>query len=321
MIDLVMAHVLIHMNPKCPCGCGLDLKWMPRFKRYSFRATVNCPRMIRPLCECGCGRPVSRNAYRFASHECVSGDNIKQNKIRNNLMIENAPDCPCGRGKMVWRGGKYYYCSPKHHGVSARNIELTERQKQLIMGTLLGDGGASFIKNRITKIPVNARLRIRHSTKRQLEYCQWKRLELGSICASDVLIRDTPKAFGKQSASFSTLSHIFILGQALKLYTPKKGVAREYLDQLDDFGLAVWWMDDGSMTQLSTHSFTVRDQEIIVQYLLERWGVEARISPDKKKGLWFIQFNHPRQIHDIVRKHIIKSMIYKFGNGCYAISH
>jgi hypothetical protein len=205
------------------------------------------------------------------------------------------------------------FCTGRHHGITAASVLLTHRQRQLIMGTLLGDGCAAMVRNRTTKSPVNARLRIRHSTKRQLKYCQWKHRELASITSAQVLIRDTPQSFGKQIAAFSTLSHSFILEQAIKLYVPKKTVTREYLDQLDDFGLAVWWMDDGSTSQLSTHSFTLQEQELICRWLLERWAVDARPSPDRKRNLWFISFTHPKQIHRIVAPHVLPSLRYKFG--------
>jgi hypothetical protein len=129
-----------------------------------------------------------------------------------------------------------------------------------------------------------------------------------------VNVQATPKAFGKEIAIFSTLSHQFILEQALKLYTPKKTVNRSYLDQLDAFGLAVWYMDDGSSAALHTQSFTDAEQDLIVRYLSERWGIEARVSDDPKRGLKFISFNHPRQMHDIVRPHILTSLMYKLDN-------
>ncbi len=186
-------------------------------------------------------------------------------------------------------------------------------QCQVILGTLLGDGTTSWVRNRRTLVPTAARLRLRHSTKRQLAYCQWLHQQLQPICIGQVLIRKTPKAFGKELASFNTLSHPFILEQALKLYAPTKTVTREYLDQLDDFGLAVWWMDDGSTNALATHSFTYPEQEIIQQYLLERWGVETEITQHKKRQMWYIRFLHPQQMHRIVMPHVIPSLQYKFG--------
>ncbi|WP_423839027.1 hypothetical protein, partial [Symmachiella dynata] len=38
---------------------------------------------------------------------------------------------------------------------------------------MLGDGSAGFVCNRRTGARTNARLKIRHSTRRQLEYAQW----------------------------------------------------------------------------------------------------------------------------------------------------
>lgn len=304
-------HAMVLAAPQCPCGCGGTLRWQPFGAKYTNRATVNCPKMLRPPCQCGCGgRTTVASKWRFASGTCATAYRLELRKQFLVEVKENAPLCPCGRGlKMIWRRGRYVYCSSTHHGISARSVELTNGQKQLIVGTLLGDGSANFVRNRIS-----ARLRIRHSTKRQLPYCEWKHSQLQSICNSNILIRDTPKSFGKQIASFSTLSHPFIHEQAIKLYTPKRTVTREYLDQLDSFGLAVWYMDDGSRAHIHTQGFTRPEQDIIVEYLWERWGVTSSVVPDVARGLEFISLSHPIQLHEIVAQHIIPSLEYKIRN-------
>lgn len=266
-----------------------------------------------PLCACGCGVQTHwRNTGKYgkyASSQCAGVHRTAQKHERDAKMQADSPVCPCGRGlPMRWNGKRYQFCSAAHHGLSARSILLTHSQQQMIIGTLLGDASAAF-----TRHNRNARLRIQHSTKRQLAYCQWKREQLSSITNTAILIRKTPKAFGKEIARFNTLSHPFILEQALKLYTPTKTVTREYLDQLDDFGMAVWWMDDGSTGDLATHSFTHAEQEVIQQYLLERWSVETEIKQHKKRQMWYISFSHPQQMHRIVMPHVIPSLQYKFG--------
>ena len=192
-------------------------------------------------------------------------------------------------------------------------MTIQMRQEQLILGTLLGDGSAKILRNRQTRHPTSARLSIQHSTKRQEAYCRWKWHQLRTICQVHPKKRLTPTAFGKEIVRFTTTAHPFILEQALRLYTPTKTVTREYLNQLDDFGLAVWWMDDGSTAMLSTHSFTYSEQEIVQRYLLERWNVETDIKQHKGRQMWYIHFLHPKQIHEIVMPHVIPSLQYKFG--------
>jgi hypothetical protein len=90
-------------------------------------------------------------------------------------------------------------------------------------------------------------------------------------------------------------------------------VTREYLDQLDDFGLAVWWMDDGSSHHIATHSFSHAEQLVICRYLLERWGVAATPVPDKKRHLEQVMVNRVAALYNIVAPHVLPSLRYKFG--------
>ena len=287
------------LAPFCPCGCGFKLRWVKTKGQYAFLASPKCVDSSSK-CLCGCGLTATATTNRcFASAECGKRYRITKREEFLQLTTENAPLCPCGRGGVMrLKGGRYLYCSGAHHGISARSVELADRQKQLIIGTLLGDGHANFVRGK-----ANARLQIRHSTKRQLPYCEWKRSQLQSICNSDILIRDTPKSFGKQIASFVTLSHPFIHEQASKLYTPKRTVTRDYLDQLTDFGLAVWYVDDGSGSAIHTQGFTRSEQDLIVEYLWEMWGIESRVGLDVARGLEFISLSHPIQLHDCSPTH------------------
>ena len=225
-----------------------------------------------------------------------------------------APSCGCGCGqKVLWDLYRHVYKTHLFGHFQARaKTGLTERQRQLVRGTLLGDCYANFVTNRRTGERVNARLRIRHSTKRQHELVRWKRRELDSICSGEIRVRPTPKAYGKEIAEFNTLSHHDILGIASPLYSPVKTVNRAYLDTLDDFGLAVWYMDDGAYATISTHSFSDPEQDLIVAYLAERWGVESEVATDKKRGLKFVHLNHPLQLHRVIARHVIPELYYKF---------
>ena len=74
-------------------------------------------------------------------------------------------------------------------------------------------------------------------------------------------------------------------------------------------------MDDGSTTTLATHAFTVAENEIIVSWLQERWGITASISTDKRVQKPFLTFRQPNvaMLLRLVAPHVIPSLWYKFG--------
>ncbi len=241
-------------------------------------------------------------------------------------MEEGAPPCECGCGsKVLWclHKKRYKRFLFNHHLPSARSVVLSERQKQIILGTSLGDGSISFIKNRITKSESGmARLRIRHSTNRQLDYTNWIRAELNNICSAAVKLSENA-GFGKEIAGFSTLSHPWIYEVGKSLYSPTKMVTDDYLDRLTDLGFAVWWMDDGSTTSLATHSFSENEQHIILRWLNRKFDVTGFMDRDKRVDLPFIRFRQPdvERVLKMVFPNVIPSLHYKMGRFLSKMLH
>ena len=230
-------------------------------------------------------------------------------------MADQAPLCACGCGqKVLWcLHQKTYKKYRFNHHQRKASVTLTPQQQQIILGTMLGDGSASFVKNRQTGAKTNARLRIRHSTKRQLEYAQWLHAALKPL-SGELRIREN-RGYGREVAEFNTLSHKFILEAANQVYRPQKSISRSILDRLDELGFAVWWMDDGSTTSLATHAFTVPENQLIVDWLLDRWGITASIGLDKRVQKPFLTFRQPNVINmlRLVAPHVIQPLWYKFG--------
>lgn len=201
-------------------------------------------------------------------------------------------------------------------GLSIREVydnkKLSEEEYQIILGSFLGDGSARIELDR-------AGYTTNHSLK-QKEYVDWLKNKLKR------LVRTEPRVYknggwGTLNYSFGTLGHPQILEIAEKLYiNGRKTVTREYLDKLSPLGLAVWWMDDGSESgMLSTHSFSKEENEIIVKYLKEKWGIDSYIAEDTDKNLYFIKLRnwHINKLRNIIKKHVPECMKYKIGEGFY----
>ncbi len=119
---------------------------------------------------------------------------------------------------------------------------LTQTQKSIIIGSILGDGYLRVIKGRL-----NAFLEINHSI-RQKEYVDWKYDRLKSITKSPPKQRESN---GQRLAyRFFTEQHPVLTELWQRFY--KKGVKTIPSDLvIDPLMLAVWFMDDGSKCRAS----------------------------------------------------------------------
>jgi len=124
-----------------------------------------------------------------------------------------------------------------------QQVPLSDRTKEIILGTLLGDGSLKKQKNY-----ANVRLQFRHSEK-DSEYFFWKVKQLQEIAGDNSVNCQKPDGYSKNNK-------LRFLGRALpaltELYelTHKKNtlnIQRRWLNNMTPLSLAVWWCDDGSL--------------------------------------------------------------------------
>jgi len=113
----------------------------------------------------------------------------------------------------------------------------------------------------------------------------------------------------------------------------KKLVTKEVLDEIDELAMAIWYMDDGSLSHgqkgkqrpranFHTEGFSLDENQLIVDWFWERWEIKAVIVKSR-------QYNHIRlnadaaiQMWDIIAEYIIPEMRYKLpelysNHSCY----
>lgn len=110
----------------------------------------------------------------------------------------------------------------------------------------------------------------------------------------------------------------------------RKAVTKEVLRKLTILGLAIWFMDDGSLTlhykrnkngqryiagveyNLHTEGFSYEENLLIKSYLKEALGIEAKVHRTKGK-YWKIYMNgtQGRKFAEIIAPYVIPSMEYK----------
>ncbi|MFZ4789884.1 MAG: recombinase RecA [Candidatus Competibacteraceae bacterium] len=124
--------------------------------------------------------------------------------------------------------------------VAAKHYQLSEDQRQLILGGLLGDGSLRYASEQ------NVSFRVGHGEK-QLDYCQWKWQMLAPFANK---IGKTGKGFG-----FDTLPMRQLAELHEQAYGPEgRRVSEAMLAALDVRAVAVWYGDDGSFSGSYEHS-------------------------------------------------------------------
>ena len=183
---------------------------------------------------------------------------------------------------------------------------LTQLQRSIIVGTILGDGYLRIVPGR-----KNAFLEINH-TFHQRDYVDWKFKMLESLCRSGPVIR---RGNGNRIAyRFTTRQSGEISEIYKRFYQGRKKVIPDDL-YLDPLMLAVWYMDDGSKCRegdvyLNTQQFDLIDQEKC-RALLQQLEIETTLNKDKTYWRIRIRKSSIVRFFSIISSYIIPSMKYK----------
>lgn len=183
---------------------------------------------------------------------------------------------------------------------------LTQFERSIIIGSLLGDGYIRIIPGRL-----NAFLEINHSIKAR-DYVDYKYTSLQRLCESAPKQRESNedrvayRFFTKQHPELTELYHQF--------YKDNKKIIPKDL-MLDPVILAIWYMDDGSKCRnhdiyLNTQQFSMNDQNILLHQLRDL-GIHARLNKDKQYYRIRILKESIQKFMEIIFPYIIESMQYK----------
>ncbi len=185
---------------------------------------------------------------------------------------------------------------------------LTQVQRSVIIGSLLGDGYLRIVRGR-----KDAFLEVNHSFAAR-DYVDWKYAVLQSLSRSAPKMRlgnEQRIAYRfttRQSPELTELYSAFYRNGA-------KTIPEDL--QLDPLMLAVWYMDDGSRCRdrdvyLNTQQFSANDQQKCIAMLAEM-GIESSMNRDKTYWRVRIKKSSLRIFWKIIRPHIIPFMQYKLG--------
>lgn len=200
------------------------------------------------------------------------------------------------------------------------NNRFNEIERNLVLGTLLGDGS---LRKRKSLLGLSGLL-VSHSIQQE-ELVDWKFNILKRF------VRKKPKecanpGYKKTSRvkRFRTI-HTEEFGEIYRMIygTGKKKITESYLSTITHpIALAVWYMDDGSCSKkqyscnISTESFLRDEVQILADWLKAKWGIcGAKPYAYKKKDKEYIRLSLNAKARDqffeIIRPYIIPSMEYK----------
>jgi hypothetical protein len=213
-------------------------------------------------------------------------------------------------------------------------MALSQEQKDLLFGTLLGDGNLS---TESTTTNANWRYRASHK-KSHKEYLDHKYKVLGNLCG-------TPPNFGRtydprtekwyQRWSFNTLTQdeLRFYGNLFYKYDPiqqkwVKEVPTSVSSHLTDRALAYLYMDDGSLKwknhsnamRISTQGFQQECTQRLKNAIEKKYQIELGLTPRTLKSgrigyLITIPEDSSAAFCSIIKPYLINCMKYKVPDG------
>jgi hypothetical protein len=159
-----------------------------------------------------------------------------------------------------------------------------------VIGMVLGDSSLSGYEGRNARTGI---LRTRHAV-RQKDYLLWKR-DILSEKVADVRVRFVGNnGFGAFETTTGAVSKLFFLWRTL-YKNGRKSLTEAVLNRLTPLGLAIWYMDDGSLVlgkdkkgcinrrniYWALHCFSQREAEMFRDWLRTRYGVEGHVTLER----------------------------------------
>ena len=180
-------------------------------------------------------------------------------------------------------------------------LELSQRQKEILIGCILGDA----------YISLPGKIRIEQSTK-QRDYVDWKYQELRSLCypaQPREIIHILPT--GKQHTSVFFLLRQYFRSWRSIFYEGRIKIFPRDLP-ITPLSVAVWYMDDGCWTGkkalICAESFDGIYRENMQKAFIDQYGIETVVG---KNGRLVIRKKFHDQFFSLIAPHIIPSMKYK----------
>ncbi|MDQ3781651.1 MAG: recombinase RecA, partial [Actinomycetota bacterium] len=192
---------------------------------------------------------------------------------------------------------------------------LSPQQRQLVLGSLMGDGSVSPKRPNGTGFAKKSRFRFGHGPK-QNDYALWKAGLLEGVPTSV-----SRHAKGGWMVETTPLIELDELRQAVYL-AGKKVFSWDYLKELTPFALAIWYLDDGSFavrrsdgsagrSEICVEAMEPTSRERVVSWLRDTHRLRCTQQMRGGKAVIVFDRDGTEALHDLVAPYVPVSMAYK----------
>ncbi len=196
------------------------------------------------------------------------------------------------------------------------SLKMTDRQKQILVGMLLGDAHLERQRGALT-----ARLKIEHSLA-QSAYVEWKFREWRDWVRTPPRERVRRNRLGTYSTNigFTTLAHVDFEEFRVRFYRERRKVIPIDLELLP-LSMAVWFMDDGSRKSsqcrglyLNTQSFTASEVSLLQAVISRDVGIETTLRRQRDGLQIYIPAPSASDLAAFIANEVLPSMRYKLSS-------
>lgn len=189
-------------------------------------------------------------------------------------------------------------------------IKMVKRDKEIIVGTLLGDSCLRYVHSGCT----SPQLTFSHAEKNKV-YFKWK-YNLLSKFFNGYIKRNKKSRFKELNFVYQTLGKNLpcLINFRKKFYlTGKKVIPFDLLEKyFTAKSLAILFMDDGCINlktiNLNLQNFKEDELKNFVVFIKNRFNIEFILKKDKTL---YLRYNSVNTFLKLVSKHITKDMQYK----------
>lgn len=201
-------------------------------------------------------------------------------------------------------------------------VELLTSERQVLLGSLLGDGRLNLGKRYI-----NAYYFEVHSI-RQRKYLEWKAPFLKKFHAK--IGEHTATSRGKTYSKCHLWTRVspYLTQLHSELYpNGRKIVLPSVLSELNPLGLAIWFCDDGSYRYrnksacLCTDGYDFSSQVVIQSWLQKIWGISSNVVKSGPNYRIDCSPIAAKKLINLIAPHIPNCMRYKVGEDVTKIEH
>jgi len=197
-----------------------------------------------------------------------------------------------------------------------KNFHLSDIQKQLCYGTLLGDASLNWRSNG------QCRLKVGHCEKQQ-DYLEWKRnllmpFILQSEPTIDLLSESNFSKNGSKFYIYNTIAHQDFTDMAGLFYRKVSGKRIRYITMktlklLNPFAILIWYLDDGILTKdkemrIYSNAYSLSHHKAIKIWFWQQYRIETKIVPTRhgEKIYYFLRFsvNNSKNLQELFNPYI-----------------